>query len=66
MIAELIIGAAILMAIPAGTAAYFWLNYPGNLWIIAGLLGAGISVVIAPALWELLDMIRYMLEGKNG
>ena len=63
VIAELIIGAAILIAIPAGSWYYFWYwRYPDVLVAGATLAGAFISCLISPALWDIMDRIKYICK----
>lgn len=66
VVAKLLIGVAVIVGIPVAVAAYVWWAYPGQVWIVAGLLGTMLSCLVAPALWELLDMVDAIVSVERG
>lgn len=63
---KLLVGVAVLVAIPCSTAFWAWWRFAlvdGAVMLgIGGLCGAFVSCVIAPGLWDVLDMVGDVLE----
>lgn len=66
---KLLVGVAVLVAIPIGTASWAWWRFAlvdgAVMLAIGGLGGAFCSCVIAPGLWDVLDLVGDVLEAMR-